>query len=173
MVAKKRKAKQKDSEKMVYEVREQLENAFLAGLGAFSNAQQAGGKTFDKLVEEGEKFRKKTTRKTESLIDDVQDAIREMTDDAQSKASGLMKQVRGEARRNQLTEIFDKQIASAMKRLQIATKKDIDGINRKLNKIEKMLEKQRPVAAKKAVPKRATASKPQTPIRKTTPRQAA
>ncbi len=173
MVAKKGKAKQKGKDKMVYEVREQLENAFLAGLGAFANAQEAGEKRFDKLVKEGEKFRKKTSRKTESLIDDVQDAIREMTDDAQSTASGLMKQVRGEARRNQLTEIFDKRIASAMKRLQIATKKDVDGINRKLNKIEKMVEKQQLVAAKKAAPKRATTSKPQTPIKKTAPRQAA
>ncbi len=173
MVAKKGKAKQKDSEKMVDEVREQLENAFLAGLGAFANAQEAGEKRFDKLVKEGEKFRKKTTRKTESLIDDVQDAIREMTDDAQSKASGLMKQVRGEARRKQLIEIFDKRIAKAMNRLQMATKKDIDGINRKLSKIEKLLEKQPPVAAKKAAPKRTTASKPQTSIKKTAPRQAA
>jgi poly(hydroxyalkanoate) granule-associated protein len=173
MVAKKGKAKQKDSEKMVDEVREQLGNAFLAGLGAFANAQEAGEKRFDKLVKEGEKFRKKTTRKTESLIDDVQDAIREMTDDAQSKASGLMKQVRGEARRKQLIEIFDKRIAKAMNRLQMATKKDIDGINRKLSKIEKLLEKQPPVAAKKAAPKRTTASRPQASIKKTAPRQAA
>lgn len=173
MAAKKGKAKQTDSEKMVYEIGEQLENAFLAGLGAFANAQEASEKTFDKLVKEGEKFRKKTTKKTETLIDDVQDAIREMTDDAQSKASGLLKQVRGGPSRDQFNEMFDKQIVRAMNRLQMATKKDIDEINKKLNKIEKLLEKPQPAAAKKAEPKRTTASKEQTSIKKTAPRRAA
>lgn len=178
MVAKKGKAKQKDTEKMVDEVREQLEDAFLAGLGAFSNAQKAGEKTFDKLVKEGEKFRKKTTKKTEALIDDVQGAIREMTDDAQSKASGLLKQVRGGSRLDEFSELFDKRIAKAMDRLHMATKKDIDAINRKLSKLEKLLEAKQPAVAKKAAPKRTTASKPKTSVKKTsvkktTPRQAA
>jgi hypothetical protein len=35
--------------------------------GALSNAQKAGAKTFDSLVKQGEAFRKKTTKRTESL----------------------------------------------------------------------------------------------------------
>lgn len=173
MVAKKSKAKQKDSEKMIDDFREQLEDTFLAGLGAFSNAQQAGEKTFDKLVKEGEKFRKKTTKKTESLIDDVQDSIRKMTDDAQAKTSDLLDQVRGGPRLDQLGEVFDKRIASTMDRLQMATKKDIDAINRKLDKIQKILDAKQPVAVKKTAPKRTTPSKQPTSVKKTAPRQAA
>jgi poly(hydroxyalkanoate) granule-associated protein len=173
MVAKKGKAKQRDSEKMVEEIREQLEDAFLAGLGAFSNAQQAGEKTFDKLVKEGEKFRKKTTKKTETMIKDVQDAIREMTDDAQSKATGLLDQVRDGSRLDKLNEVFDKRVAGAMERLRIPMKKDIDAINRKLDKIQKLLEEKQQAAAKPAAPKRTTASKPKTSVKKTAPKQAA
>jgi len=173
MVAKKRSTKQKESEKMVDELKEQLEDAFLAGLGAFSNAQKAGEKTFDTLVKEGEKFRKKTTKKTESLIDDVRGAIREMTDDAQSKASGLIGQVRDKSSLDKLNEVFDKRVADAMDRLRMPTKRDIDAINRKLNKIEKLLEEKRPAVAKKAAPKRTTAAKQKTSVRKTAPKQAA
>jgi poly(hydroxyalkanoate) granule-associated protein len=175
MAAKKGKAKQRDSEKMVEEIREQLEDAFLAGLGAFANAQEAGEKRFDKLVKEGEKFRKKTTKKTEALIDDVQKAIREMTDEAQSKATGLLDQVRGKSRLDKLNEVFDKRVAGAMDRLQMSTKKDIDAINRKLDKIMKLLEARQPVAAKKTTPtpKPTTASKKKAPVKKTAVKQAA
>jgi len=173
MVAKKGKAKQKDSEKMVDEIREQLEDAFLAGLGAFANAQQAGEKRFDKLVKEGEKFRKKTTKKTEALIDDVQDAIREMTDEAQSKANGLLDQVRGKSRLDKLNEVFDKRVAGAMDRLQMSTKKDIDAINRKLDRIVKLLEAKQPAAVKKTTSKPTTASRKKAPVKKTAVKQAA
>jgi len=178
MAAKKAKAKQRDSEKMVNEIKEQLEDAFLAGLGAFANAQEAGEKRFDKLVKEGEKFRKKTTKKTETLIDDVQKAIREMTDDAQSKANGLLDQVRGQSRLEKLNDVFDKRVAGAMDRLQMSTKKDIDAINRKLDKIVKLLEAKQPVAEKKAAPKKAapkptTASRKKAPVKKTAVKQAA
>ena len=100
MAAKKSTKKQKDSENRASDISEQLEHAFMAGLGALSDAQKKGAKTFDSLVKEGEKFRKKTTSKTETLIDDVQDAIRDMADDAQSKATGLLDQVRGKDRKS-------------------------------------------------------------------------
>jgi len=161
MVAKKRNTKQTDREKMVDEIREQLEDAFLAGLGALSNAQKRGEKTFNSLVKEGEKFRKKTTKRTESLIDDVQGAIREMTDDAQEKASGLLDEIRDRSRLEKLNDVFDKRVAGTMDRLKMPLKKDIDAINRKLNKILQLLEeqKQKPVAAAKPVAKKKAPAK--------------
>ncbi len=179
MVAKKAKTKQKDTTR-VEEITEQLEHAFLAGLGALSNAQKAGEKTFNKLVKQGEDFRKKTSKRTESLIDDVQDTIRDMAEDAQSKASGLLDQVRDKSNLSKLPSVFDARVADAMDRLNVPSKKDIDAINRKLNKILKLLE-EKPAAskprakttkkttkkvAKKAVAKK-TASKPAAPAKPT------
>lgn len=172
MVSKKRNVKQKDTEKMVDEITEQLEHAFLAGLGAFSNAQKAGAKTFDALVKEGEKFRKKTTKRTEGLIDDVQDTIRDMTKDAQSRASGLLDEVRDRSRLEKLNSVFDKRIASAMDRLHVPTMKDIDRIDRKLNKILRLLEEEHKAPVRKAAPKRKTVSK-KTPVRRTSTKKAA
>lgn len=161
MAKKKVKTKQKVSEK---KVTEQFEDAFLAGLGALSNAQKAGAKTFDSLVKQGEAFRKKTTKRTESLIDDVQAAIREMNEDAQSKATGLLDQVRDRSNLKKLNRAFDSRVAGAMDRLHVPSKNDVDAINRKLNKILKLLEAKpkTKVKAKKATPKAKAAPKAKT-----------
>jgi len=159
MAGKKRNTKQRDTEK---KVTAQLEDAFLAGLGALSNAQKAGAKSFDSLVKQGETFRKKTTKKTESLIDDVQDAIREMSDDAQSKATGLLDQVRDKSNLKKLNNAFDSRVAGAMDRLHVPSKNDVDAINKKLNKILKLLDDK-----PKASPKKRPAAQKRTSTKKT------
>ena len=167
MAGKKGKTKQKVSDK---KVTEQFEDAFLAGLGALSNAQQAGAKTFDSLVKQGETFRKKTTKRTESLIDDVQAAIREMNEDAQSKATGLLDQVRDKSNLKKLNRAFDSRVAGTMDRLHVPSKNDIDAINKKLNKILKLLEakpKAKAAPRAKAAPKaKATKKVAKTPAKK-------
>jgi poly(hydroxyalkanoate) granule-associated protein len=110
-------------------------------------------------VKEGEKFRKKTTSKTESLIDDVQDAIRDMADDAQSKATGLLDQVRGNSKLEKLQGAFDTRVADAMDRLNVPSKNDIDAINKKLNKIIRLLNEDGKPAVKKAPARKRTAKK--------------
>jgi len=165
MAAEKSKTKQKVTDNAVAE---QLEHAFLAGLGALSNAQKAGAKTFESLVKQGKDFRKKTTRKTESLIDDVQDAIRDMADDAQSRASGLLDQVRDRSKLDKLQSAFDQRVAGTMDRLHVPSKNDIEAINRKLDKIIRLLSEQgKPsgsarksaVSKKKPVARKATRKK--------------
>ena len=156
MVDKKRKPKQTDSGPTA-EVAEQLEHAFLAGLGALANTQKAGGKAFDKLMKQGESFRKDASDKTESLIDDVQDAIRGMADDAQEKASGLLDQMRETPQMNKLQSVFDSRVDSALDRLGVASKHDLDKLNAKLDRLLKSVEKpkaaKKKAASKKAPPK--------------------
>jgi poly(hydroxyalkanoate) granule-associated protein len=139
------------------DVAEQFEHAFLAGLGALADAQKKGAARFDSLVKEGEKFRRRTTSRTETLIDEVQDAIRSMADDAQSRAGGLLGQVRDSSRLDKLQSAFDARVADTMDRLNVPSKNDIDRIDDKLNRILRRLdEQQKPAAKKKASRKRAT-----------------
>lgn len=161
MAETKRKSKQK-----VSEFAEQLENVWLAGLGALSNAQKKGTETFDALVKQGEKFRKETTKKTESLIDDVQGALRDMSGEAQSKAEGLLDRVRDRSNLEKLQGAFDKRVADAMDRLNVPSKNDIDTINKKLNKILRSLEGKGTPAKKRTTTKRKTASKKKTAAKK-------
>jgi poly(hydroxyalkanoate) granule-associated protein len=150
----------KDNDKRGSDITEQLEHAFMAGLGALSDAQKKGAKRFESLIKEGEKFRKKTTSKTESLIDDVQGAIRDMAEDAQSKATGLLDQVRDKSRLDKLQSAFDTRVADAMDRLNVPSKNDIDAINTKLNKIIRLLSEQGTPAAKPKAARKRTTKKP-------------
>lgn len=149
MSATEHKTSQRGNDTKVGEIAEQLEHVFLAGLGALSNAQQAGVKTFDALVKQGEDFRDETSKKTESLIDDVQDAIRGMTSDAQSKATGLLDQVRDASNLDKLHDVFDSRVQGALDRLNVPSKKDIDDINKKLNKILRQLDGQEKTTSRK------------------------
>ncbi len=160
MAGKKSTKKQTDTEVRVNDLAGQLENAFVAGLGALADARKEGAKRFESLVKEGEKFRQKTTDRTETLIDDVQGTIREMADDAQSKASGLLDQVRGKSRLDKLQSAFDTRVADTMDRLNVPSKNDIDAINKKLNKIIRLLNEQgKPAAKKKTASKKRTTKK--------------
>ena len=156
MAKKESKAKQR-----VNEFTEQLDHVFLAGLGAFANAQKMGSETFESLVKDGEKFRKDASKKTEKLIDDVQDSVREMRDDAEEKAEGLLDRVRDRSKLNKLQSAFDKRVADAMDRMNVPSKNDIDKINRKLNKILRTIESsaKKPAAKKKTASKKTTTKK--------------
>jgi poly(hydroxyalkanoate) granule-associated protein len=153
----KRKAKER-----VSELTQQLDNVFLAGLGAMANAQKMGTETFDALVKDGKKFRKEVSKKTEDLIDDVQGSLREAGDDAQERAEGLLDKVRGGSRIGKLQSAFDKRVADTMDRMNVPSKNDIDKINRKLNKILRVVEAEKKAtpARKKAATKRKTVTKP-------------
>jgi poly(hydroxyalkanoate) granule-associated protein len=125
-----------------------------------------GTETFESLVKDGEKFRKEASKKTEKLIDEVEDSVREMMDDAESKAEGLLDRVRDRSGLDKLQSAFDKRVAGAMDRLYVPSKNDIDKINRKLDKILKAIEPKakkpaaRKAPAKKAPAKKAPAAKP-------------
>ena len=152
--------KESKAKQTVSEITEQLDNVFLAGLGAFANAQKMGTETFESLVKDGEKFRKDASKKTEKLIDDVQDSVREMRDDAEEKAEGLLDRVRDRSKLNKLQSAFDKRVADAMDRMNVPSKNDIDKINRKLDKILRSMEsKSKKPAAKKAPAKKAATKK--------------
>ena len=113
----------------------QLEHVFLAGLGALANTQKVGSKAFETLVQQGESFRKGATNKSEALIDDVQAAIRGMAHEAQTKATGLLDQMRETPQMERLQSIFDSRVDSALSRIGVASKHDIDELNAKLDKL--------------------------------------
>ena len=165
MTAKKSKSKQAAKTLRPADIADQLEHAFLAGLGALTSPQDIGSQSFESLVKKGEKFRRKATDRTEELIDDVQGAIREMTGDAQSKASGLLEQVRDASKIDKLNRAFDSRVAGAMDRLGVASKRDVEALNRKMDKIlmavsgAKAPPKARKKAASKAKPKTASRKK--------------
>ena len=192
MATKKTAKKQAVSSDRSQDIVGQLEQAFVAGLGALSDAQKAGNKAFEKLVEQGQKFRHEAEDKTEEVIDSVQDAIRDMTGDAQSRASGLLSHMREPPQLQRLQTVFDDRVAEALERIGVASKQSLDEVNDKLDRVLATLEGSKAPAgaarksrkktatkkkvAKKSAAKRKTAKKTaakKTPAKKTAARKTA
>ena len=143
-------SKQKHSDSLTSDITNQLEQAFLAGLGALSNAEKMGSSAFDKLVKQGTTFRKETSDKTEALIDDVQDSIRGMAGDAQSRATGLLDHLRETPQLEKLQGVFDARVAGALDRIGVASRQSIDDLNSKLDRVLKAIEKDKRTEKKTA-----------------------
>ena len=144
---------------------------WLAGLGAFSVAQQESGriiehgsKLFDKLVAEGSKMEKKTRK-------DVEGAVEDLRSEMDSRVAGLKQQaevMRKQATDNwdKLEKIFEDRVARATASLGIPGK---DQVNKLADKIEKLSRRiaelearqsaSRKTAAKKAASKKAPKKK--------------
>jgi len=170
----KQKSSSKSSQKAdrTRDVAGQLEQAFLAGLGALSNAQEAGGEAFQSLIKQGKSFRKEATDKTESLIGDVQDAIRDMGSDAQTRATGLLEQMRETPQLEKIQSVFDARVAGALDRIGVASKQSLDDLNAKLDRVLKAVEKEK-TAKKKAKKKAKRKAKRKTRSAKAKPRKKA
>ena len=76
---------------------------WLAGLGAFSVAQQEGekfidegNKFFDKLVKEGSKLEKRTRKDVEGAFDDIKDEVESRVKDFRGEVESRVKDIRGE-----------------------------------------------------------------------------
>lgn len=152
MTAEKAKPQQDKVEEKV-ELTNRLEQVFLAGLGAMSAAGEVGAKTFDSLVRQGEEFRAKANDRTDKVIDEVQEAVREITDDASEKAEGLFEQVRESSRVTRITSVFDERVSRALKRLRIPNKAEFEELSDKIDHLIELVETQQ---KKPAVKKRAT-----------------
>jgi len=166
MTQKKAKSKQKASSSKSAATGGELEHVFLAGLGALSNAKELGSKTFEALVETGEAFREKATEKTQELIDEVQGAISDMTDETEAKASGLIDHIRDASQLDKLYSVFDSRVGAAIERLGVPTKSDLDKLNRKLDKVlaavdgkQTPAKRKAPAATKRKAKKKATGKK--------------
>ena len=67
-------------------VKESAQQIWLAGLGAFSKAQEEGGKVFDALVKEGVSLQRKTQAVAEEKIGEVTSKMSNMAGDVTAKA---------------------------------------------------------------------------------------
>src|SRR5438105_9415289 len=67
-------------------VKESAQQIWLAGLGAFSKAQEEGGKVFEALVKEGTSLQRKTQAAAEEKITEATSRMANMAGDVTAKA---------------------------------------------------------------------------------------
>ena len=97
------------------QVRESATQIWLAGLGAFSKAQQEGVKMFEALVAEGEKFQERTKTVADERLAEVRE-----------KATGTW---------DKLEKVFEERVARALHTLNVPTRKDIDVLSKRVHEL--------------------------------------
>jgi poly(hydroxyalkanoate) granule-associated protein len=142
-------------------VKDSAQQIWLAGLGAFSKAQQEGGKVFEALVKEGLTIQRKTQSATEEKISDATQKMTHLASDIQSRAGYQW---------DKLENIFEDRVAKALNKLGVPSARDVDALAARLDELDKRIDAlspKAPVARKAAAPKadsgpakRPTARKP-------------
>ncbi len=119
-------------------IKESAQQIWLAGLGAYSKAQEEGGKMFDSLVKEGEAIQARTCKAAQVKVGELA-----------AKASGNW---------DKLEQVFEDRVAQALHGLGVPTKKDIDTLSKRVAElVAKMNASEKAVAAKPAPRRRAAA----------------
>lgn len=113
-------------------IRDSAEQIWLAGLGAFSKAQEEGTKVFDALIREGEAIQKKTRKVTE-------DKVTEMA----AKATGTW---------DKLEQVFENRVARSLNSLGVPTKDDVAQLAARVAELKAEVEKLNRAAGKAPKP---------------------
>lgn len=107
-------------------VKDSAQQIWLAGLGAFSKAQEEGTKVFEALVKEGMSLQKKTQAVAEEKIGEVTGKMSAMANDVTSKAGQQW---------DKLESIFEERVAKAMGKLGVPSSKDVDALIKRIDEL--------------------------------------
>ena len=133
-------------------VKESAQQIWLAGLGAFSKAQEEGGKVFETLVKEGMAIQRKTQAVAEEKMSAASSKMASMASDIQSSAG---------QRWGKLENIFEDRVAKALNKLGVPSSKDVEALKERIDELQKNAAKPRTAPVKK---KAVTAADKKAPI---------
>jgi poly(hydroxyalkanoate) granule-associated protein len=109
-------------------IKESARQIWLAGLGAYTKAEEDTGKIFDKLVKEGEEIENLTRGVVEKQFKAVEDKV----EGVREKASGTI---------GKLESVFDQRVSSALERLGIPSNSHVAELERRIADLEAKLSK--------------------------------
>ena len=109
-------------------IMESAQQIWLAGLGAFSKAQEQGGHLFENLLKEGSSLEQKTRKLATGKVDDVRDAVE----------SGVT-QVRERTQEtwDRLEQVFENRVSRALAKLGVPARKDIDELLKRVDELNR------------------------------------
>jgi poly(hydroxyalkanoate) granule-associated protein len=126
-------------------VKESAQQIWLAGLGAFSKAQEEGGKVFEALVKEGVSLQRKTQAVAEEKIGEVTSRMSNMAGDVTAKAGQQW---------DKLESIFEERVSKALNKLGVPSSKDVDALIKRIDELSAQVAK-----LSKAAPAKTAAAK--------------
>ncbi len=133
------------------QVMESAQQIWLAGLGAFSKAQNEGRKVFDTLVKQGEKIEQHTRTVAEATIETAKEQA--------SKTIGM-----ATGKFDKLEQVFEDRVHKSLNRLGVLTSKDVEALSGQVAELSEavralMAQEKRPAVAKKPAAKKPVAKK--------------
>ncbi len=153
--------KKKSNAQLSSTVKESAQQIWLAGLGAFSKAQEEGGKVFEALVKEGLTIQRKTQAVAEEKITEATSRVTTMASDIGSKAQGQW---------DKLENIFEDRVAKALAKLGVPSARDLDALSARVDALAKS---SKAAPAKAATKPAAKAPAKKAAAKKTAPANAA
>jgi poly(hydroxyalkanoate) granule-associated protein len=136
-------------------VKEQAQQIWLAGLGAFAKAQQDGTKAFEKLVTDGISMQRKAHAATEEKLAEATQKVSQAAHAMNERASGQW---------GKLENIFEDRVARALQSLGLPSALEMKALQARVAALEAQLGKtpkpaSTPKPSAKAAAKRAPAKK--------------
>ena len=117
------------------DVKSYARKIWLAGLGAYAKVGQEGGEYFQELIKAGQTVEKKGKKAvTEKL-----EAANAEIDEAKSEVSSFKGRV--EVQLDKVEKAFDSRVASALNRIGIPSKHDVETLSAKLDELTALLER--------------------------------
>jgi poly(hydroxyalkanoate) granule-associated protein len=99
---------------------------WLAGLGAFSKAQEGGAKVFDTLVKQGEVLEARTRKAAAETADAARGAAMSKAKEMQAMAGGTW---------DKLEQVFEDRVSRALGKLGVHTSADVERLSERVNKL--------------------------------------
>ena len=157
--------KKKSAPQLSGTVKDSAQQIWLAGLGAFSKAQEEGGKVFEALVKEGLTIQRNTQAVAEEKITEATSRVTTMANDIGSRAVGQW---------DKLENIFEERVAKALGTLGVPSTHDIQALHARIDALTQSMGKSASAntAAKptaKAAPRKASAKPAAKPAAKAAP----
>ncbi len=161
--------KQQSNAQLSSTVKDSAQQIWLAGLGAFSKAQEEGNKVFEALVKEGLTIQRKTQAVAEEKISEATSRVTTMANDIGSRAVGQW---------DKLENIFEERVAKALGKLGVPSARDIAALHARMDALTqgggksasaKTAAKPASKPAAKAAPRKAVAQPAAKPAGKAAP----
>ena len=107
-------------------IKDSARQIWLAGLGAYTKAEEDAGKIFEKLVKEGEEIENMTRGVVEKRIKVVEDTV----EGVKEKANGTI---------GKLESVFDQRVSKALQKMGIPTRAEIKVLEAQIAELKAQL----------------------------------
>lgn len=121
------------------DVKDYARKVWLAGLGAYAKAGAEGAEYFKELVKAGEGVEKQGKKLVSEQVDAANSQIESQLKSVKSSVAEVKGKV--EVQFDKIEQAFDSRVASALNRLGIPSKQDVDALSAKLDALNAMLER--------------------------------